>query len=97
MYVGVILYKFKPETIEQALHEWREKVLPEAKRQPGFIRAEMFADKVTGKAMDIGYWQTKENAAHFEESGAYGLLMNELDDYFDLKPTRMQFEMVQEG
>ncbi len=97
MYVGVILYKFKLDKIDEALSEWREKVLPEAKRHPGFIKAEMFADRRTGKAMDIGYWQTGENAARFEESGAYDLLMEELKDYFDLPPSRLQFERVLEG
>jgi hypothetical protein len=97
MFVGVILYKFKSESIDKALNEWKEKVLPEARRHPGFIKAEMFADRSTGRAMDIGYWQTGKDAAHFEDSGAYDLLMGELKDYFEAKPSRMQFEKVLES
>ena len=97
MYVGVILYRFKPEDVEKALDTWKEMVLPEAKKQSGFIKAEMFADRVTGRAMDIGYWQTEKDADNFEKSGAYGFLINALNDYLEVKPQRMQFQKILEG
>ena len=96
MYVGVILYRFKPEDVDKALQVWREMVLPEAKKQAGFINAEMFADKVTGRAMDIGYWQTEADADNFEKSGAYGFLLTALSDYLEVKPSRMKFQKVPE-
>ena len=96
MYVGVIFYRFRPDRIDDAIKAWRDMVIPEARKHQGFIRAEMFADRETGRGMDIGYWQTRENAAHFEESGAYGFLINELSDYLEVPPQRMQFEKVLE-
>ena len=97
MYVGVILYRFKPEDVEKGLDTWKEMVLPEAKKQSGFIRAEMFADKITGRAMDIGYWQTEADADNFEKSGAYGFLLTALKDYVEVVPQRMKFQKVLEG
>lgn len=97
MYVGVILYRFKPEDVDKALQTWNEMVLPEAKKQSGFIRAEMFTDRETGRAMDIGYWQTEKDADNFEKSGAYGFLLNTLKDYLEVQPQRMKFQKVMEG
>ena len=97
MYVGVILYRFKPEDIDEAMRIWEEMALPEAKKQPGFVRAEMFADRETGRAMDIGYWRTEENAENFERSGAYDFLISALQDLLELKPQRMQFQKFIEG
>lgn len=94
MYVGVILYRFKLESIDDALKTWNEMILPEAKKHNGFIKADMFADRETGRAMDIGYWQTKEDAENFEKSGAYGFLIESLKDYLEVKPSRMQFQKV---
>ncbi len=97
LYVGVILYRFKPENIDDAMKIWEEMALPEAKKQQGFVRAEMFADKKTGRAMDIGYWHTQENADNFEKSGAYDLLISALRDFLEVKPQRMQFQKFIEG
>ena len=36
MYVGVIFYRFKPDTINDAVRDWEEMVVNEAKKQNGY-------------------------------------------------------------
>lgn len=94
MYVGAIFYKFKPGDIEEAVKEWEDMVLREAKRQKGFIKADMFINEATGEGLDIGFWETKEDAQHFQDTGLFALLAEGLKDYILEQPRRVQFKLV---
>ena len=94
MYVGAIFYKFKPGDIEEAVKEWEDMVLKEAKRQKGFIKADMFINEETGEGLDIGFWETEEDAQHFQDTGLFALLAEGLKDYILEPPRRVQFKLV---
>lgn len=94
MYVGAIFYKFKPGDIEEAVKEWEDMVLKEAKRQKGFIKADMFINEETGEGLDIGFWETEEDAQHFQDTGLFALLAEGLKEYILEPPRRVQFKLV---
>lgn len=94
MFVGAIFYKFKPGEIEEAVKEWEDMVLREAKRQKGFIKADMFINEDTGEGLDIGFWETEEDAQHFQDTGLFALLAEGLKDYIIEPPRRIQFKLV---
>jgi heme-degrading monooxygenase HmoA len=94
MYVGAIFYKFKPGEIEGAVKEWEDMVLKEAKRQKGFIKADMFINEDTGEGLDIGFWETMEDAQHFQDTGLFDLLAEGLKDFILEKPRRVQFKRI---
>ncbi|MGA1792415.1 MAG: hypothetical protein ACMUHM_00530 [Thermoplasmatota archaeon] len=94
MYVGVMFYKFKIEEIPNAMKCWEEMVQNEAKRQHGFIKAEMFVNDETGEGLDIGFWETKEDAQRFQDTGLFNLLAECLKDYMTEPVIREQFRLV---
>jgi len=94
LYVGAIFYSFKPGNIEQAVKEWEDMVLLEARRQKGFIKADMFINEDTGEGLDLGFWETKEDAQHFQDTGLFDLLAEGLKDHIIEKPRRVQFKLV---
>jgi hypothetical protein len=94
MYVGVIFYKFKSGKIKDAVKEWEDMVLREAKKQKGFIKADMFINEKTGEGIDIGFWETEEDAQRFKDTGLFGLLAEGLRDYILEPPRREQFKLV---
>jgi len=94
MYVGVIFYRFKPGNIEKAVKEWEEMVLREARKQKGFIKADMFINETTGEGLDIGFWETLEDAQRFQDTGLFGLLAEGLRDHILEPPRREQFKLV---
>jgi hypothetical protein len=69
-------------------------VLKEAKRQKGFIKADMFINQTTGEGLDIGFWETEEDAQHFQDTGLFALLAEGLKDYIIEPPRRVQFKLV---
>ena len=69
-------------------------VINEAKRQQGFIKAEMFVNEETGEGIDIGFWETKEDAQRFQDTGLFNLLAECLKDYMIEPPLREQFKLV---
>ncbi|MFW3145630.1 MAG: antibiotic biosynthesis monooxygenase family protein [Thermoplasmatota archaeon] len=94
MYVGVIFYRFKTGEVKKGVKEWEEMVLREAKRQQGFIKAEMFVDERTGEGLDIGFWETEEDAKRFQETGLFDLLAQGLKPYLSEPPRRQQFKLI---
>lgn len=94
MYAGVIFYKFRTGEVEKGVREWEEMVLREARKQKGFIKAEMFADERTGEGLDIGFWETEEDAKRFQETGLFELLAEGLKPYLLEPPRRQQFKLI---
>ena len=94
MYVGVVFYKFRRSRIPEAVRCWEEMVINEAKRQQGYIKAEMFVNEETGESIDIGFWETKEDAQRFQDTGLFDLLRQCLTEYMTEPPRREQFKLV---
>ena len=51
---------------------YRESILPEARRQPGFKGAIGLVDRSSGKAISITFWQTAADAQASGVSSSYG-------------------------
>jgi len=97
MYVGKMTYEFNMDEMDEIIDLWKHFVIPEASKLPGFIRAQLFVDRRTGKAFDIGFWASKEDAERFEDSGAYGLIVNGLKGHTKKRPSREKYELVAES
>ncbi len=94
MYAGLIHYKFKPGIFEDAVKEWENMVMEEARKHKGFIKAQMFLNEETGEAFDIGFWETEEDAKNFEETGSFDLFKEGLKDYIIETPVRKRFKLA---
>jgi heme-degrading monooxygenase HmoA len=94
LHIGVVYYKFKLKRIVEAVQMWKEHILPEAERQPGFIKAELFIDEGTGDGFDIGYWATLEDAQRYEDSGTFELMNHQMKDYLKKPPKREKYKVM---
>lgn len=94
MHVGAIFYDFKVERIDEAVEVWEEHVIPSTKKMEGFIKADLFIDKRTGKGLDIGYWRSKEDAIRFRENGLFDLLVSEMTPFLKGQPSRQMYEVM---
>jgi hypothetical protein len=94
MYIGAVFYKFKVKRIAEAVSVWNEHILPDAQKQNGFIKAELFIDEGTGDGMDIGYWATLEDAQKYEDSGMFELLSHRMKDYLKKPPKREKYKLM---
>jgi heme-degrading monooxygenase HmoA len=94
MYIGMVFYRFKIKRIAEAVEVWKEHILPEAERQPGFIKAELFIDEASGKGFDIGYWSTQEDAQRYEDSGTFELLSHRMKEYLKGPPKREKYRLM---
>ena len=94
MYAGVVFYEFDRNNLDTIQHRWKESVLGQAKHQKGFREAVLFLDRETGNAFDVGFWDTREDAIRFEESGTYGLVIQDVKDLLASAPRREMFEVV---
>lgn len=93
MYVGVVHYKFREGKIDVGIERWNETVLPQTQKQKGFRGVLLFVNREESKVFDIGFWETEDDARHYEECGLFQLLIQDLGDVLEEMPTREKFTM----
>lgn len=75
MYTRVITSQYQAGKMEEALHIYRESILPALKQQQGFNGAIALGDSQTGKALSMTLWET---AADLQAGAASGHLQAQL-------------------
>jgi hypothetical protein len=63
MYMRVTRVQTAPEQVEAAAADFRERVMPAAREVGGYAGAAFFADRETGQARGVTYWQSSEALA----------------------------------
>ena len=58
----------KPERIDGAILQFNEEVLPAARKQPGFLGAELLVDRVSGSLVGTTYWEAVDSLKASEAS-----------------------------
>jgi hypothetical protein len=91
MYAGVVHYEFREGEMDAGLKRWNETVLPQTQKQKGFRGVLLFVNREESKAFDIGFWETEEDAVHYEDCGLFQLLIQDLGDVLREIPTREKF------
>ena len=93
MYAGVVHYEFREGDIDAGLKRWKETVLSQTQKQKGFRGVLLFVNKEKSKAFDIGFWETEEDAVHYEDCGLFQLLIQDLGDVLKEMPTREKYTL----
>ena len=60
MFARVAMLEGKPEQLEAGIRDYREHVVPEAKKLTGFGGAYLLVDRKTGKTISITLWDTEK-------------------------------------
>jgi heme-degrading monooxygenase HmoA len=61
MFARVTTVEGKPEKIDEAARNYREKVIPTIKKLHGFKHAYLLADRTTGMYISIALWDTDKD------------------------------------
>jgi len=51
----------KPQQVEDGIRNYREQIMPAAKKMTGFKGAYLLVDRKSGKAVSITLWDTEKN------------------------------------
>jgi heme-degrading monooxygenase HmoA len=80
-------------SLEAALNRFRELILPDLKRQPGYAGASLMRT-AAGKGVLITYWTTPEAAQAGVESGFYAKQIEKFLTFYRQPPGREHYEVV---
>ncbi len=79
--------------LDAALARFREMILPELQRQPGYAGASLMRTPL-GKGLLITYWTTPEAAQAGVESGFYARQIEKFLTFYRQAPGREHYEVV---
>ncbi len=68
MFARVSTIDGKPDQLDAAVAEYREKVVPGVGKMAGFVGAYLLIDRKTGKNLSITLWDTEKNLQASVES-----------------------------
>ena len=71
MYASVVNVTIQSDKIDQAIHFWRDSVVPALMQRGGFKSGLLLTDPATGKGIVISLWATEGDARAFATSAAY--------------------------
>jgi hypothetical protein len=92
VYVAVMRYHFREESLERACEIWKEAVLERATGREGFIRAFIMTG-TGGKALAVGMWEDKRYADEFMKTGVFKELLSDFTDMMVANPEHEAYEM----
>jgi heme-degrading monooxygenase HmoA len=61
MFARVSTIQGKPERIEDGIRNYKEQVVPAAKKMPGFEQAFLMINRKNGRMIGITFWDTEKN------------------------------------
>ncbi len=93
MHARVVSLTFDRTQLADGLQAYREKVVPAAQQQGGFLGALLLLDRAMGHAASITFWESAEALVATEVSSYYVDRMIELGKYFAQMPDREDYEV----
>jgi heme-degrading monooxygenase HmoA len=95
MYARVVTGQYQPGKLDEGEQMYRESILPEARRQPGFKGILGLVDRSSGKAISITLWQTEADAQASGASSSYGQAqLTKIASLLAAAPTIETYEVV---
>lgn len=82
MYARVLKVQYKPGTIAEAAHLYRDSYVPAAHQQQGFKGTLFLTDPTTGAAMTVSLWETEADMKATEASGFLREQLAKFADFF---------------
>ena len=61
MFARVSTIEGKPELVEESIRNYREQMIPSARKTDGFQKASLMVDRKKGKMVGITLWDTQAN------------------------------------
>ena len=93
MYVRMVFFEFKPESVGDAIQLFRNGVIPGAKKQKGYRGANFMVDRQTGSAVAMTFWRNEKDALANEENLFFQEQLAKFLPYFASPPVREGYEV----
>jgi len=82
-----------PDSMKEAVHIYRDSVIPAAEEQQGFRGALMLTDSDTGVGISVSLWESEADMLASEASGFFHKQIEKLDALFTNTPVRKHYEV----
>ena len=93
MNAKVVKFQIKQGKRDDVIRLFEELVVPDAKKQKGFIGGMLLTDPQTNYATSITLWETEADIRASEASGYYKRLVAKLSDLLSRVPSRDIYEV----
>lgn len=93
MFARVMSVQVAPGKAEEAIGIFRDSVIPAAKKQKGFVKLMLLADRKAGKAIIVGLWETEADLRANEASGYLQEQTAKFTSVFLAPPVREEYEV----
>ncbi|HXX58507.1 MAG TPA: antibiotic biosynthesis monooxygenase [Thermodesulfovibrionales bacterium] len=93
MNARVAVFNIKSGKREEAIHLFKNFVVPEAHKQKGFKGGLLLTNPDTGQGMSIGLWETEADMTATERSGFYQKWVSRFTDFFTAPPSMEHYEV----
>lgn len=94
MFARVMKVQIQKNKLDQAVFTYRESVLPEARRQPGFQGATLLTDRATGAGLSITLWESEADMLAGERTGYLQEQLAKFAPLFASAPEKHAFEVA---
>jgi heme-degrading monooxygenase HmoA len=93
MHARVTITQLQPGKSDEAIHIFRDSVVPVAQELKGFKGALLLTDPATGRGMSITLWETETDLTAGETSGVYGEQVAKFAGIIAAPPVREAYEV----
>jgi heme-degrading monooxygenase HmoA len=98
VYARISTVKVQSEKVDEAIHIYRESVVPALEGQAGFAGAMLLTQPDSGQGISITLWASPEDQSASETSGFYREQLAKFAGLFTVTPVREVYEVsVQTG
>lgn len=92
MFAQVTTFGIRSATITQIVRAFDQEVLPRAREQAGFLKADLLTRSRLNKGVAIFYWDRERDAMEFRKSGGLDDLLAPLGPYLLDEPVTEGYE-----
>jgi heme-degrading monooxygenase HmoA len=93
MFARMTIMPIKLDRIDEAIRLYKKSVIPEAKRQAGFLGTCLLTDRQAGKGIAVTFWKDEKTALANEESRYYQEQLVKFISLFAGPPIREGYEV----
>lgn len=93
MFARIMSVQVAPGKAEEAIAIFRDSVIPAAKKQKGFIKLMLMTNRVAGRGVIVGLWETEADLKANEASGYLQEQTAKFAGLFAAPPVREEYEV----
>ncbi len=93
MKARVVTARLRPDSVDEAVNQYRSAVVPTARQQKGFRGKLLFLNRDTQQALSITLWETEDDMLASESSGYLEAQFRGLGSLFSAPPTTEHYEV----